>query len=290
MKRITVIGIGRLGGALAIALSRAGFSINELVCRSRTSFDRIASHFDTLPTVNEFQEDLLLLKTDLLLIAVPDPEIARIAEWLAGMPLADTVVLHTSGAISSEILASLNIDGCCVGSMHPLISVSDPIAGSNSFERAYFCVEGDPAAVDAASQLVYALSAIPFSIPTENKALYHAGAVIACGHLTALIDISSELMKLAGVPPNDSIRILQPLIKSTVENISNDGTAAALTGSFARADSETVGKHLGALTVSVDKDTVDIYRLLGDRSLALAAERGVDPEKIEQVRKVLFSD
>lgn len=290
MKRITVIGIGRLGGALAIALSQAGFSINQLVCKSRTSFDRIATYFDPVPIVEEFRDDLELLNTDLVLIAVPDPEIARIAAWLAGLHLTDAVVLHTSGALSSEVLApSANI-GCQAGSMHPLISVSDPISGSNSFKGSYFCVEGDAAAVEVARELILALSAVPFSISTKKKVLYHAAAVIASGHITALIDISSGLMNLAGVPPSDSIRILEPLIKSTVKNISSQGTASALTGSFARADSETVGKHLTALTRIGDKDTIDVYRLLGERSLELAAERGVDPEKIEQVRKVLFGD
>lgn len=290
MKRITVIGIGRLGGALAIALSHAGFRIEELVLRSRETFQLIASHFDELPAESKFDRKLTILETDLILIATPDPDISSIAEWLSVSGTNDAIVLHTSGALSSDVLVPLSKIGCAVGSMHPLISVSDPIAGSKSFAGSYFCVEGDPVAVVAANELILSLSAIPFSIPTDKKVLYHAAAVIACGHLAALIDIASELMNTAGVPVSDTPRILMPLIESTVANIKIDGTSAALTGSFARGDAEIVRKHLVALKLSARSDIIDLYRLLGERSLQLATERGVDLERIEAVRELLRSD
>lgn len=289
MKRITVIGVGRMGGALAIALARAGFIIEQLVYRSQDSFERISAVFAEKQVETKFFEGLKLRETDIFLIATSDPEIPNIAAWLSKTLGNPAIVIHTSGSLSSDVLFPLADIGCQTGSMHPLISVSDSIAGSSSFSGAYFCTEGDPAAVLAANEIISALSAKPLSIPTENKVLYHAAAVIACGHLSALIEIASDVMKLAGISDKDRPWILMPLIESTIANIKANGTAAALTGSFARADAETVSGHMAALGRSVSRETIDLYRILGNKSLDLAAERGVDADRIEAVRKVLLT-
>jgi predicted short-subunit dehydrogenase-like oxidoreductase (DUF2520 family) len=72
-----------------------------------------------------------------------------------------------------------------------------------------------------------------------------------------------------------------PLVQSTVNNLAEQDSAAALTGTFARADIETFTRHLTALNESVSEDLLEIYLLLGEKSLELAARQGVSPERIE---------
>ncbi|MEQ1645940.1 MAG: DUF2520 domain-containing protein [Pyrinomonadaceae bacterium] len=124
----------------------------------------------------------------------------------------------------------------------------------------------------------------PFSIETKFKTLYHAAAVTACGHLVALFDASVEMMGKCGLSPEQSKEILMPLVLSTVSNLSEQDTAAALTGTFARADIETFTRHLTSLNENVSDELLEIYLLLGERSLELAARQGVSADRIDRLR------
>src|SRR6266568_3488724 len=83
-----------------------------------------------------------------ILIAVPDSSVATVVTRLASYGKADLrnkVVLHTSGALSSEVLARLQPLGAVVGSIHPLQTFSG--IGIPTLEGRIFAIEGDPIAV-----------------------------------------------------------------------------------------------------------------------------------------------
>jgi predicted short-subunit dehydrogenase-like oxidoreductase (DUF2520 family) len=182
------------------------------------------------------------------------------------------------------VLNNLSAVGCKTGSIHPLVSVSSAEAGPERFKGSYFCIEGQEDAVDMAQQIVTSVGGIPFSVDTNFKTLYHAAAVTACGHLVALFDVAVEMMTKCGLSEEDSKKILLPLVKSTVQNIGEQSTAAALTGTFARADVETFVEHLKVLNTTVSDEILEIYLLLGERSLELAAKQGVSPERVDTLR------
>jgi predicted short-subunit dehydrogenase-like oxidoreductase (DUF2520 family) len=77
---------------------------------------------------------------------------------------------------------------------------------------------------------------------------------------------------------------LLPLVKSTVQNLDEESTAAALTGTFARADIDTFVEHLKILNTTVSDELLEIYLLLGERSLELAAKQGISRERIDKMR------
>ena len=81
--------------------------------------------------------------------------------------------------------------------MHPLVSVSDAFLGAERFAGVYFCIEGEAAAVAAATSLAISLGGKAFSIPTDSKPLYHAAAVTASGHLVAVTDAASRCFQPA---------------------------------------------------------------------------------------------
>jgi predicted short-subunit dehydrogenase-like oxidoreductase (DUF2520 family) len=99
-----------------------------------------------------------------------------------------------------------------------------------------------------------------------------------------LFDAAVEMMAKCGLTPDESKNILMPLVTSTVQNLNEQSTSAALTGTFARADIETFTRHLTTLNENVSDDLLEIYLLLGERSLELAAKQGVSPERIDTLR------
>jgi predicted short-subunit dehydrogenase-like oxidoreductase (DUF2520 family) len=286
---VAIIGVGKLGGALALALSGRGYKVQQLGVRRCESANTVADLISPRPQIlrpNELDQ----IDTDVVFIAVQDSEIPTLVESLAAQLEHLPFIFHTSGALSSKILRRLNDEGCEVASFHPLISVSDSISGARNFKDAYFAIEGDSAAVAVARLIANDLGGKSFSPATNQKALYHAAAVTACGHLVALISAAVEMLTDCGLEPKTAQEILLPLIKSTVSNLETQTPAEALTGTFARADVETLDLHLTALHENFSEELLKIYLQLGLRSLKLAKENGADPSKLEKMREMLEKD
>ena len=286
MESVSIIGVGRLGGALALALSRSGYRIAKLISRNNPIDEGILSQFPSgvgAATIH----DRPVIDSDFVVISTGDPEIEAVADILGPLLTRPTIVFHTSGSFSSEILAQLRRHGYRVGSLHPLISVSDPISGSRRFQDGYFCVEGDEEAVAAGRSIVEAVGGRPFTIAADKKPLYHASGVTAAGHLIALIDISIEMLSKCGLDDHEAKEILLPLIRSTIENLAVQSPTEALTGSFARGDADAVRRHLEALDNCVSQNAKNVYLELGERSAELADRRGVDRDSLDSIRSLI---
>jgi predicted short-subunit dehydrogenase-like oxidoreductase (DUF2520 family) len=284
---ISIIGAGRLGGALAIALAEKNYKIENLAARNYETARTIAELIEPKPKLlpaNDYSE----ITSAVILITTQDSEIEKVADRLAEQLKTKPVVFHTSGSLSSEVLHRLNSIGCRTGSIHPLVSISDAHLGADKFTDAYFCVEGEAEAVVIAEEIVRGLGGKSFSVAAEYKTLYHASAVTACGHLVALIDAAIEMLTKCGLEENDAREILLPLIKSTVGNLESQTTSQALTGTFARADVETLRRHLKVLQANVSPEALNVYLELGARSLGLAEAQGARRENLEKMRRQIL--
>ena len=288
---IAIIGTGRLGTALALGLLRSGYPVVGLVARHQQKAEKVAQLLRgessrTTPASLAARDLKRLPASDVILICTPDDEIEGVARSLAGCENVATV-LHTSGALSSDVLSPLAHAGLHTGSIHPLVSVSDPKSGAAALRGAFFCIEGDTKAVRVARRMVADLKGNAFSIPSQNKALYHAAAVIASPHATALFDVAVETLVAAGLNRKNARQVLVPLLESTVRNLQTSDTAAALTGTFARGDIATVKRHLKALSGKEHQQTLKIYKLLGLHALELAETSGLDQKSLKAIKKLL---
>ena len=169
-----------MGGALALALSRRGFRIDALVYRSRRGISTLASEIRPAPALVSSAK-ILAIESPIVLVTTQDNELQDTALLLRDKVKKAAVIFHTSGSISSEILSDLRSNGCHVGSIHPLASISGWRDGPRRFAGAFFCLEGDAASVRVGKKLVSALGGRSFSIKTANKPLYHAAALTAAG-------------------------------------------------------------------------------------------------------------
>ncbi len=219
---VSIVGIGRVGSAFARALRTLDYQIVSLVFRDAKSAGASAKLFPGYVLLGLDELDRLPA-SDIILIATPDDAIAATAEKLADSlkrrkpDPKSPVVLHTSGALSSEVLSPLTNTGFFTGSIHPLVAIDQN--GEAALRGAFYCVEGHPRAVAAAKQIVADLGGESFVVNTELKALYHAAAVIASPHLVALFDVALELMILTGVESAQARQILLRLVESTVKNL-----------------------------------------------------------------------
>jgi len=277
---ISIIGAGRLGTALGIALRAAGYGIDLVVAKRAASAKRAAALIGRTIGLSHGQlasrQSDLALQSSVIIIATPDDVITEVADELAAKfrltrpRRAKRIALHTSGALSSRALESLERQGFLTGSLHPLVSISEPRAGAEWLSRSYFSLEGKPAAIRSARQMVRDLGGHSFTIKAEDKALYHAAALMASPNMTALFDVALEMLNRCGLSPARARQVLLPLARSTLQNLSTQSPSAALTGTFKRADISTVRKHLAAIESQRLRDALEAYVLLGRRSLSLA--------------------
>ncbi len=287
---ISIVGAGRLGQALALALRSSGYPILALVARRQQKAEKAVTALGMrrVPMALGTSRLADLPLADLTIIATPDDVIDETAQRLASLRRGPgRTILHTSGALSSAVLAPLAEAGFQTGSIHPLVSVSDSVSGAAALRGSYFCVEGTNKARRLAQSLVRDLGGNSFTIKPESKALYHAAAVMSSPHLTVLFDLAVEMLAACGLNRRDAQRVLLPLLESTTNNLKTSTPQQALTGTYARGDIATVRKHLRAISDANMAQALEIYKLLGLRSLEIAKANRVDSEVLEQIRRLL---
>jgi len=280
---LSIIGSGRLGTALALALASKGYRLKSLVARTPQSARRAAGLLSRTVQVLPTKNLASLLPAEVFLITVPDDQIAGVAVELSSLVLDGKrrpTALHTSGALSAEVLTPLRDKGWQTGSLHPLISIS---ASDSTVYGAYWSIEGDRPSVRLAKAIVQDLAGKSFSIRSEDKPLYHAAAVMSSGNVVALFDVALEMLAECGLDRKTARSILLPLIASTVRSLEAKDPAQALTGTFSRGDVETVKRHVAALKHKELVDALDLYRVLGKRSLKLTKEQPQITQILESV-------
>jgi predicted short-subunit dehydrogenase-like oxidoreductase (DUF2520 family) len=150
----------------------------------------------------------------------------------------------------------------------------------------WFC-EGEPDVLEVLRQLVEKIGGIPHTIQAANKALYHCSSVIACNYLNALMDVALTVAEEAGLDRKTAWQALVPLVRSTLTNIDNLGTAGALTGPIERGDVQTVKRHLHALDIA-NPEIAKIYRVLGNWTAKLAQEKGsLNADDVRQLKNLI---
>jgi predicted short-subunit dehydrogenase-like oxidoreductase (DUF2520 family) len=152
-----------------------------------------------------------------------------------------------------------------------------------------FGIEGDAPARRVAQKLVGLMGARSVVIGSADLPVYHAGAVMVSNYVVALADLGRTLLINAGVPSDQALPALIPLMTSVVQNLAQVGLPGALTGPVERGDVSTVRHHLDALKARAPQ-MLDLYRLVGREVLRIALSKGpLDSDAVAKMQ-TLFGD
>ena len=242
MHTLRVIGNGRAGGSLALALARAGWRVTDPLGRAD----------DVRPAARG---------VDLLVIATPDAAIADVAERID--PDAGVVVAHLAGSLGLDVLAPHPRRA----SIHPLVALPNADVGADRLSGATFAVAGDA----LAAEVVAALAGRAVQVDDDRRAAYHAAACIASNHLVALLAQVERVAAEAGVPLDAYL----DLVRATIDNVADLGPAAALTGPAARGDLDTLARHRRVLA-DLDPQELTVYDALVAAARRLAETRTME--------------
>jgi predicted short-subunit dehydrogenase-like oxidoreductase (DUF2520 family) len=230
-RRLALVGPGRAGGAVALALTAHGWRVTGVAGRhpDAPGVVETAGRFGAAPGPAE----VVVAGVDLVLIATPDAAIDEVAGIIGPAVTPATLVIHLSGARGLDALARVPAR---VGALHPLQTLPDPDLGAARLAGAYAAVAGD----EEVAHLARTLGMTPITVADVDRAAYHAAACIASNHLVALL---AQVEAVTDVP----IAAFLPLVHATVDNVGTRGPRGALTGPVARGDAATVRAHLDAI-------------------------------------------
>jgi predicted short-subunit dehydrogenase-like oxidoreductase (DUF2520 family) len=289
INNISFIGAGRAGQSLARALSKKGYTIGGLSCKSLKEAQKAVA-FLGKGTAYEANEEAVE-DSKIVFITTPDDVISNVVNELKEKELnwQGRVVFHCSGVLSSELLLALKRKGASVASLHPLQSLASPGNAEKALRGIYFSLEGDAEAYKVGEVIVKKLGSKVLRIRPETKIFYHAAATMASNYLTTLLNVSGSIMSRSGVSHKHAESALITLMKGTLANAEKLGIHQSLTGPIFRGDEKTILLHIKALR-EIDPDIEKLYTLLGLETLKLAESQGnLTKDKVKRIKKVLKS-
>jgi predicted short-subunit dehydrogenase-like oxidoreductase (DUF2520 family) len=277
------IGAGVTGTALACQLWKQGYPIVAVSSRSASSAERLAARVHGCVICDSSQG--VADRAQAVFLTTPDDMIADVASALVWHP--GQIVIHCSGVHSVDILEPAHKYGAYVCCLHPLQTFAGIDEAIRNISGSTFALEGDDAAQDTARGIAKALNGNIITLKAGDKVLYHVAAVTLSNYLVTLMKTAADLWQSFGIPQEEAVKALLPLLKGTVNNIENVGMPGCLTGPIARGDVETIRRHISALEKS-HPQSVDIYRALGLKTLPIALAKGrISLETAGEIRAIL---
>jgi len=282
---IAIIGAGRLGTSLGFALSKKGYKIKAISCRSLTSVKESHRIIGEGKTFTDYIQTAR--ESELLFLCVPDGEIENIVKALAGTSFSwrKKYVFHCSGLHTSEVLKSLKEKGALTASFHPVQSFSQKKGDLKQFDGVYFGLEGDEKALNLAQRIVSHLGGHSIFIEEKDKPLYHAACCMASNFFVVLLDMAVSLLKHIGFEEDQARRTVLPLVQGTLHNVKEFNIESSLTGPVIRGDQKSVEKHLNALKKF--PSYYNIYQHLAVQTLEIAKRKKLSPKKIKALKRLL---
>ncbi|MFO2741817.1 Rossmann-like and DUF2520 domain-containing protein [Legionella pneumophila serogroup 1] len=277
-----IIGAGRLGKNLGIAMSVHQIASLNSICNSNLASARIACN--EIGFGNAVGKISDLSEADITWITCRDDSILDVVSILDNIEILKkgSLVIHCSGALNSSVLLPLKKQGCYIASVHPLKAFRTNSLDSNAFKQVHCVIEGD---YEACRWLRFAfekLEASIIAIQAEMKVIYHTAATIASNYLVTLASYSEELLLKAGIQQAQSRKMICDLMYSNILNLNQvDSAKSALTGPLTRGDMQTISLHLEAI------DNSEIKRLYKSMALATLPLLDLSLDRKETLRKTL---
>jgi len=278
---IAIIGTGRLGATLALALHRQGVEIAMVANRSAASAQQLAAQLGSCRSVTANEA----AQADLVFLTVPDDALAPTAAqlpWRHGQ-----AVVHCSGATEVSVLQPAADAGAQICGFHPLQIFSDPARALELIAGSSVAIEGPPELEAQLQHLAGLLGMHPIRLPPGARVLYHGGASYAASFLLSMLKEAVAAWRSFGVDEAQALQALLPLAQGTLAAAASKGLSAAVAGPVSRGDAGVIARHLAAFE-ALGPEHAALYREMTRRQLGLVqATQRLSDEQVRRVRGVL---
>ncbi|NUU27486.1 DUF2520 domain-containing protein [Curtobacterium albidum] len=222
---VGVVGAGKVGPVLGAALANAEHAVVGVTAVSDAGRDRAEA---MLPGAPVLATPDLVERSELVLLAVPDDQLAELVRGLAdaGIWQPGQLVVHTSPDHGVGVLAPALAAGAIPLAIHPAMAFTGTSVDLTRLRDAYCAVTAPAPVLPIAQALVVEMGAEPFVVAEKDRPAYADAVRAAVSFSTAIVGQSAGT--LSGIGVERPGRVLGALVRSAVDNAlaAADGQAA----------------------------------------------------------------
>ena len=241
--KIAVIGFGKVAKAII-----NNFTIDTCFVRDLSKIDKSDYSCAFVDSYSDIPE------AQLYIISVVDDAIENVVNSLQLHIKPNSIVAHTSGSISLDVVSSKFKNAVA---LYPLYPFANPL--SIDFVNVPIFLEStNELSFGVASEFVNQKNCKVQQADSAFRAKIHISAVFTCNFVNHIASLSEEYLTNLGCDP----KILDLLLKQTVDSIlSRDCTISELqTGPALREDITIINKHIECLDTQTNMQ--NIYKTL----------------------------
>lgn len=282
-----IIGAGRVGTTLGSMLKTSGIEVKAIGSRNHDKAEEAVRFVgegcafelhSPLASSDELAKKLFsrlgTRQISLVFLTTCDDAILPVANAVAALRQnwEGITCLHCSAGLGLEVLLPLQKRNARIAILHPSYPICKSTKALPGDGSVVYSFVGDKALRVVFSELVLSWGGIFLDLRNVNHTLYHAGNVLAAGHVVALLCSAQEVLIRSGVSAEDALRIVCSLTNGVLRNIresKNDSNVLnqILTGPFVREDWQLIKRHRQALQEHA-AEVAELYELLGRRVMA----------------------
>ncbi|KQO09957.1 oxidoreductase [Agreia sp. Leaf244] len=212
---IGIIGAGRVGPVLGAALAGAGHALVGVAAISEESRERADA---MLPGVPILEIPQLIERSELVILAVPESELAGLVQGLAVTRTwqAGQLVMHTAPGVGVSVLAPALAQGAIPLAVHPAMQFTGSSVDIARLVGTWFAVTAPAPVLPIGQALVVEMGGEPVVVAEKDRAAYAEAIETATSFSSAIVDQATGLLSSIGVPAPGLV--LGPLVRSAVEN------------------------------------------------------------------------
>lgn len=248
--KIALIGSGNVANVLAQEFTDNGHQILIICSRNKITGRKLARKFHAA-YFSEIQN--IPADADIYIIATGD---TGIKQTVSEFPFINKPVVHTSGATSSLELKRFK----SYGVFYPLNTITN---GKPIPKDTWICIEANTNKLaKQLQQLAQSIHCKSSMQSSEKRLAIHLSAVIANNFVNALYQVAFDTLKSEGI----SMKLLHPLMQTTLTNALNNEPKKVQTGPAKREDISTIKKHLQYL--KYNKEIKSLYKTMTNQIIS----------------------
>ena len=206
--KVGFIGAGKVGFSLGKYFKTHGVNVVGYYSKTPESAKSAADFTGTkvYGTIADIVRD-----SDTIFVTVPDGQICMVWDCIKNLDIKNKNICHCSGSISSAAFFDGEKLGASVYSVHPLYAVSSKYDTYKELGQAYFTLEGSEDHLQEMKDMLQDAGCKVIVMDSENKSLYHCGAVVVSNLVTGLYSLGVHILQNCGFEENDAQKALIPL-------------------------------------------------------------------------------
>ncbi|VEI13663.1 Rossmann-like and DUF2520 domain-containing protein [Trueperella bialowiezensis] len=249
---VGVISAGKVGTALGSALRAAGHTVVGAHAASEASRERLDA---MLPGVPALDVETIVERAELVILAVPDAELAGLVSGLAklGTWQAGQIVVHTAARFGVEVLAPAAQAGALTLAIHPAMEFTGTSLDVARLAECRFAVSAPTVLQPIGLALVAEMGGEGVVINSADRPLYDAALAHAVAGIQLAAAGAARVLGIVtgGQLEGDSDAVARPdapvpgdLLRSFAQSALERGLA----GRAEVPDDAAASRHLEALT------------------------------------------